>query len=134
MFDPARGINKVDCVVVMFFDTSGNRKNIGVEDDVLWREVNFIYQDAISTFTNFFLARKGIGLAFFIKRHHHRSSAITFDQGGLSFELIHAFFHADRVDDAFALNTTQTRFNHRPFAGIDHHWHARNVWFARHEV
>ena len=134
MFDPTRGVNKVHRIVVVFFNACCNRKNIGIENDVFRWEVHFIYQDAVSTLTNFFLACKRIGLAFFIKRHHHRGRAIAFDQGGLSFELFHAFFHADGVDDAFALDATQTGFDHRPFARVDHDRHARNVGLARHQV
>ena len=134
MFDPARGVNKVHRVVVVFFNACSNRKNIRVKDDVFWWEVHLIYQDAVGAFTNFFFARKGIGLAFFIKRHHYGCRTVALDQSGLAFELFHAFFHADRVDDAFALDTTQACFNHRPFARVDHHRHAGNVWFARHQV
>ena len=116
MFDPTCGFNKVHCIVVVFFDARGDCKNIGVENDVFRREVHFIDQDAIRTLTNFYLARKGIGLAFFIKRHHYGCGAIALDQGGLAFELFHAFFHADRIHDAFALYAPQTSFDHRPFA------------------
>ena len=134
MFDPTRGVNKVHRIVVVFFNACGNRKNIGIENDVFRWEVHLIHQDAVGAFTNFFLACKGIGLAFFIKRHHHSCGAIAFNQGGLSFELFHAFFHANGVNDAFTLDTAQTCFYHRPFARVDHHWNTRNVGLARHQI
>ena len=134
MFDPTRGVNKVHRIVVVFFNACGNRKNIGIENDVFRWEVNFIDQDAVGALTNFFLACKRIGLAFFIKRHHHSCGAIALDQSSLALELFHAFFHADGVDDAFALDTAQTGFDHRPFARVDHHRHACNIRLARHQV
>jgi hypothetical protein len=37
--DPARGIDEIDCVIVVLVDPGGDRKDVRVEDNVLGREV-----------------------------------------------------------------------------------------------
>ena len=134
LLDPARGVDEVHRVVVVFFDAGGNGKNVRVKDDVFRRKVDFVHQHAVSALANFNLARVSVGLAFFVERHHHRCRAIALDQLGLALEFVQAFFHADRVDDALALDATQTGFDHRPLARIHHHRHAGNVGLTGHQV
>jgi hypothetical protein len=42
-------------------------------------------------------------------------------------ELVHAFLHADRIDDRLALHALQPRLDHLPLRGVDHDRHARDV-------
>ena len=77
----------------MLFDARGNGKNVGVKDDVLWRETHLSGQYFVSPRTDLGLACIGIGLAFFVKCHHHRSRAIAAHQIGLATKFSLAFFH-----------------------------------------
>ena len=79
LFDPTRGFNEIDGVVVVLFNAGSNGKNVGIENDVFGRKVHLVHQHAVGAFANFNFALVGIGLAFFIKRHDHRGSAIAFD-------------------------------------------------------
>ena len=134
LFDPTRGFNEIDGVVVVFFNARGNGKNVGVKNDVFGWEVHLIDQYAVCAFANFNFALVGIGLAFFIKSHDHRSRTISLDELRLLLKAFHALFHADGIDNALALNATQTRFNDTPFGRVDHDGHAGNVGLRRNQV
>ena len=111
----------------MFFDAGGDGKNIRVEDDVLGRKAHLVYQHAVGALAYFHLALVGVGLAFFVKGHHHGGRAIAIDQLGLALEFVQALFHADGVDDALALDATQSGFDDRPLAAVNHDGNARDV-------
>ncbi|MND47723.1 hypothetical protein D3C80_386240 [compost metagenome] len=49
-------------------------------------------------------------------------------------ELLDAFFHADRVDDALALDAFEAGFDHFPFRGVDHDRYAGDVRFAGNQI
>ena len=134
LFDPTRGVDEIDRVVVVLFNARGNGKNIGVKNDVFRCKAHLIHQDAVRAFADFNFSFVSVGLTFFIERHHHRRCTVTFDQFGLALEFVYAFFHADRVDNALALDATQARLNDRPLGRINHHRHARDVGLTRHEV
>ena len=134
LLDPARGLDEVHGIVVVLFDAGGDGEDVGVEDDVLGRETDLLNQQAIGARANVDLALIGVGLALLVKGHDHRGRPIATDQLGLAFEFGLAFFHADRVDDAFALNAAQARLNHRPFARVDHHRDTGDVGFTGHQV
>ncbi len=76
----------------------------------------------------------GVGLAFFVKGHHHGGRAVAAHQLGLALELVHALFHADRVDDALALHAAQAGLDHAPLGAVDHDRHARNIGLAGDQV
>jgi hypothetical protein len=42
LLDPARGVDEVDRVVVVFFDAGGDREDVRVEDDVFRREADLL--------------------------------------------------------------------------------------------
>ena len=77
LLDPACGVDEVHRVVVVLFNAGGNGEDVGVEDDVFGREAYFIDQDSVGAFANFDFALVGVGLAFFVKRHHHSGSAVA---------------------------------------------------------
>ena len=89
------GIDEVDSVVVVFFDTGSDRKDVGVKDDVFRWEANLVNQNVVRPFADFFLALLGIGLAFFVKGHYYHSCAITLAQTGLHLEGLDAFLHGN---------------------------------------
>ena len=134
LFNPAGGVDKVDGVVVVLFDTGGDGEDVGIKNNVFRREVDFVDQQAISALANLNLARIGIGLAFLVKRHHHRSRAVALEQFGLLAKDRLAFFHGDGINNSLALNAAQTGFNHAPLRAVDHDGHAGNVGLAGDQI
>ena len=127
---PTGGFNEIDCVVIVFIDTGRHCENIRVKDNVFGWEPHLFGQNLISTRTDFDFACLCIRLTLFIKSHHNDCSTITAYQFGLLDEFFLAFFHGNGVNNAFALNAFQTRFNDFPFGRVNHNRHARNVGFG----
>ena len=134
LLDPAGGVDEVHRVVVVLLDAGGNGKNIGVEDDVLGRKVHLVHQHPVGPLADLDLAGVGIGLAFFIKRHHHCRRTIAAQEFGLTLELVQALFHADGVHHRLALHAAQARLNHAPLGAVDHDGHARDVRLRGNQV
>ena len=101
--DPACGVDKVHCVVVVLLNTGSNGKDVGVKNDVGRVEAD-AGQHIIGAFADFSLAFEGIGLAVFVKGHHHHRSAVTHAVPGTFDELLFAFFQADGVHHGLALD------------------------------
>ena len=118
----------------MLFNPRGDRQDIRVEDNVLWRKRDFFRQDLIGPGANLDLPVDGIGLPHFIKRHHHHGRAVPLDQAGLFFEFLLAFLQADGIDHALALNALQAGLDHRPLRTVDHERDAANIGFRGNEV
>ncbi len=131
--DPARGVNKVHCVVVVLFNAGGNGKDVGVENNVGRVETD-AGQHVIGAFADFGFAFEGICLAVFVKGHHHHRGAVAHTVPGTFDELFFAFFQADGVHHGFALDTAKTRFDHIPLGRVDHDRHAGNVRLRGHKV
>ncbi len=132
--DIGAGVDEIDGVVVMLFDAGGDGEDVRVEDDVFRREADFVHQNVVGTFADFFLARLGVGLAGFVKGHHHHGGAVALAQLGVVNELFDAFLHADGVDDAFTLDALEARFDHLPLGGVDHDRYAGDVRLAGNQV
>ncbi len=128
--DPARGLDEVHRVVVVFLDAGGDGEDIGVEDDVLGREPHLVDQDAVGALADLDLALVGVGLALLVEGHHHGGGAIAAHQRGLAAEFGFAFLHGDAVDDALALDALQARFDDAPLGTVDHDRHARDLGLA----
>ncbi|MND65278.1 hypothetical protein D3C80_566420 [compost metagenome] len=126
-FDVGTGFDKVDGVVVMLFNTGSNGENIRVENNVFRREADALGQNFIGTAANLEFALARIGLAHFVKRHHHHRGTVTTHQLGMVNKGLFALFHRDGVNDAFALNALQAFFDHRPFGGVDHDRHPGDI-------
>src|SRR3954471_12129971 len=71
LFNFTRCFYKVNCIIVMLFYTSCNRKNVWVENNILWIEVNLLGQYFISSFADINFPLPGIGLASFVKSHNN---------------------------------------------------------------
>ena len=99
----------------MFFNSRSYRQHIRVENNILRREVHFFSQQLISSRSNFNPPFDVSSLPFFIERHYHHRSAVTFYQSGMFQKFFFAFFQTDGIDDAFPLQTLQSGFNHFPF-------------------
>ena len=133
-FDPPRGFNKSDRVFVMLLNACGDRKNIRVKNDILWRESDLVNKSAVGALTNFGFSFERVGLTLLVKRHHDRGRPIGHDQSGLCLEFFRPLFEADRIHDALALNAAQSSLDDLPLRRIDHHRYARDVGFASDEV
>ena len=134
LLDPARRVDEVDRVVVVFLDAGGDGKDVGVEDDVLGREADLVNEDLVGARADLGLAGKGVGLALLVKSHHHGGRAVAADQVGLAAELGLALLHRDRVDDALALNAAQPGLDHAPLGAVDHDRHACDLRLAGNQV
>ena len=125
--DPARRLDEVDAVIVVFFDSRRDRKDVRIEDDVFGRKADLVDQDVVGALADIGLARERIGLSGLVERHHDHGRAMAARDPGLVDELLHALLHRDRVHHRLALNAFQAGLDHVPFRGIDHHGHARNI-------
>ncbi len=125
--DPARRLDEVDAVIIVLFKAGRDRENIGIEDDVFGREIQLSDQDVVGALADLGLARKRIGLADLVKRHHHHGGAMTPRDPGFINELFLALLHRDRVHHRLALNAFQAGFDHGEFRGVDHHGNAGDV-------
>ena len=70
----------------MLFYTGGNRKDIGVEDNVVRIEVEFMDQQVITALADVLAPLQVICLALFIKGHHHDRGAVALAQASLGLE------------------------------------------------
>ena len=131
--DLGASLDEIDAVIVMLLDARRHGEDVGIEDDILRRESD-AGEQFVGAFTDLDLADSGVGLALFVEGHHHHGGAITQALLRLSEERRFTFLHADRIDDAFASQALQARLDHRPFRGIDHHRHPRNVRLGRDQV
>ncbi len=88
-------------------------------------------QNSVRALADAHLALDGIGLALLVEGHHHHRGAVAQAQSRMRQERLLAFLQADGIDDALALHAFEARFDHRPFRGVDHDGHARDIRFAR---
>lgn len=75
--DPFCRTDKLQCIIVMLFDTCGNRQDIGVEDDVQRIHPYLLRQQLISPLRDLYPTLIGRCLPLLIKAHHDNSSAET---------------------------------------------------------
>ena len=116
---PFYGTNEVDAIVLVFFDAGSDRKDIDVEDDVLWREADG-GQEIVGTTGNGNLAFVGCGLSFLVESHHNNSGSQSAQFCGFGQEVLFACFETYGVDDAFALCVLQSGKYCRPVAAVYH--------------
>ena len=88
----------------MLFYSRCDRENVGVKDDVLGRETNAVYQDAVGPRTDVDLALIGVGLSVLVEGHDHSGGSVALDECGLTAKFSFAFFQADGVNDALTLH------------------------------
>ncbi len=132
--DGARGFDKIDAVILMLLDAGRYRENIGIEDDVLRREADFIDENFIGALGDREFALECVGLALFVEGHHHDGGAVALDLARLVAKLVLAFLHRDRIDDALALQAFEPGFDHLELRAVDHDRHARDVGLGGDEI
>ena len=128
--DRGGGLDEVEAVAVVFLDAGGDGEDVGVEDDVLGSHPHRLGEQLIGPLANPDLALDRVGLPLLVESHDHDRGAVAHDLAGMLEEHLLAFLQADRVHDRLALHALQTRFDHRPFGGIEHHRHARDIGLA----
>ena len=132
--DAARRVDIGAGIVVMLLDAGRDGEDVGIEDDVFGREADFLGQELIGAPADLELPLGRLGLALFVEGHHHHGSAVAahfprvFEKGPL------AFLQADRIDHRLALHAFQACLDHRPFRGVDHDRHARDVRLGRDQI
>jgi hypothetical protein len=85
--DPARGLDEVHRVIVVLLDPCRHREDIGIEDDVVGIEPDFVDQRLVGALADLDLALGGVGLTVLVKRHHHDRCAISLAGAGVLEEL-----------------------------------------------
>ena len=133
LLDPARGVEKVDRVIIVFLDAGRHREDIRIEDNVLGGKADPLREEAIGPLTDFDLALIRVGLASLIESHHYHGCPIAMNQFGLLEKLGFALFEADAIDDGLALDVLQTRLEDVPLRTIHHDGHATDIRFRRHQ-
>ena len=98
------------------------------------READLLGQELVGALADLELALGGVGLALLVERHHHHGGAVAAHLPRVLEEWLLAFLHADRVDDGLALHAFQPGLDHRPFRGVDHDRHARDVGLGGDQV
>ncbi|OQA10353.1 MAG: hypothetical protein BWY67_01175 [Bacteroidetes bacterium ADurb.Bin397] len=133
-FNPSGSFKKIDCIFAMFIHSRCNGKNIGIKNDILWKEMHFINQDIIGTFTDIDSALVCIGLTLFIKCHYYDSGPISFNFFCMGAECFFPFLHGNGIHNTFTLHAFQSCFNHTPLRRIDHDGKFRNVGFCSYKI
>ena len=128
LLDPTSGLDKVQAIAIVLFDTRCYSEYIGIENYILSGETDAIHQNIVAALTYLFTAFEIVCLTLLIKRHNHNSRAILLAQGSSFNKLLLTLFEANGVHHRFTLNTFKPSFDHLPFRGIDHNRHARDIW------
>lgn len=92
VFDDVGGFDEVDCIVVVFFDVGGDGEDVWIEDDVLWWEVDFIYQDVVGVCVDFDFVCVGIGLVVFVEGYYYGGGVVVQYFVCVFYELCLVFF------------------------------------------
>ena len=109
--DLADGCDKVDRVGVVFLHPGGDREDVRVEDDVVRGEANFLGEQPVGPSADGDLLIESSGLPLLVKGHHYRRCTVLADFAGLSQKSLLAFFEADRIDHALALDALESGFD-----------------------
>ena len=115
LLNPSCGTDEIYGVVVVGFDAGGDGEYVGVEYDVGGGESHFVDKKVVGTRTYCDSAFIGVGLALFVKCHHHYSRSHLSNSAGVGEEWLFAFFQAYGIYDRSSLNAFQSRFNGVPF-------------------
>ena len=133
-FDPARGVDEVNRVVVVLLHAGGDGEDVRIEDDVFGRKADLVDQDPVGALANADLVFVGRGLALLVKGHHHHGGAVFQDGRGVLAKLLFAFFQRDRIHNAFALQALQPGLDDLPFRGVHHERHLGDFGLARQQL
>ena len=102
-FDAADSLDKVERVGGVFLHAGGDGEDIGVEDNIVRGDTDFLCQNFVGALADAHLVVYFRRLALFVKGHHDDGSAIVAADLGLLYKICLALFERDRIDDALAL-------------------------------
>src|SRR5690349_15199168 len=91
LFDPLGGADEIHRVIVVLLKAGANSENIWIENNVLGRKTDLVYQQPIAAVTNFDSALVRIRLSALIKRHHHHGGSVAADQSCVLEEFLLTF-------------------------------------------
>src|SRR5450759_3681898 len=134
LFDLAGRLDEILRVGGVLFDSSCDRQDVGVEDDVLGLEAGLFGEQLVGPAADLHLALERVGLAGFVERHHDSGRPIFAHQAGLLEKRLFAALQADRVADSLALHAFQAGLEHRPPGAVDHDRNASDLGLGRDEV
>ena len=133
LFDLARGLDKSQRIIVVFFDASGDGEDIRVENDVLRREADLLGQQPIGPLADGHASLDRVRLPLLIEGHDDDGRTITEDFARLLQEGLLAFLEADRIHDSFTLQALEAGFDHLPARRVDHDRNPCDVGLASHQ-
>ena len=81
--NPARGLNKVECVGVVLLHAGGYGQYVRVKNDVMGVKVKLLCKQLIGSLTDAYLSLVSVGLSLLIKGHHHHGGTIALDGAGV---------------------------------------------------
>ena len=111
LFQYTGGLNKINPIVVVFFQACGHCKNIEIKDDIRSRESYFFGEDFESTVANLDSFFQRICLPLLVKGHHDDRCTKASANDGLLNELFFSFFEGDGVHHTFTLYAFEPRFD-----------------------
>src|ERR1700733_10703028 len=132
--DRGGGFDEIEAVAIVLLDAGRHREDIRVEDDVFGRESDAFRQERVGTLADRHFSIDGVGLAPLVEVHHDHGGAVAHAEARVREKRLLALLQADRIDDGLALHALEARLDHRPFGGIDHDRHARDIRFARDHI
>ena len=115
--------DEVACIDVVLRNARRHGQHIGVEDDVLRRKARR-RQQCVSPAGHLDLALVDVGLTALVEEHDHRRRTVTPDERRPAQEEFLALLERNGVHDRLALHALQSRLQHLPRGGVDHHGHA----------
>src|SRR6185369_3677838 len=121
-------------VIIVLLDTRRHGEDVGIEDNVLWREADLLGQQLVGTLADGELALSGLGLALLVEGHHYDRGAVAAHFARMIEKRPLAFLEADRVHDRLALHAFEPGLDHRPFRRVDHDRHARDIGLGGEQV
>mmetsp|Transcript_21059 Transcript_21059/g.36217 ORF Transcript_21059/g.36217 Transcript_21059/m.36217 type:complete len:249 (+) Transcript_21059:2167-2913(+) len=123
-------VDEVNTIVCMLLHSRSNCQHVGVKDDVLRRETNFIHQDVIRALADSdFLIFRGC-LAFLVEGHHNHCTTMLPQQGGLLLEELLPNLQGDGVHNALSLAPLQTSKHNLKLRRIKHEGDLGHLWLC----
>ena len=124
---PGCSFDEVESIAVVLLHAGGYCQHIGVKDDIFSLKIYFLSEQSVGARAYLFASRECIGLTVFVKSHHNHGGTHLFHIFGMAEKHLFTLFQTYRIDNAFALQTFQPGFNHRPFRRVNHHRHFRHI-------
>ena len=81
--DPFRRPDEIHRVIRVFLHARADGQHVRIENNVLWREADFLHQQVVGAPADFGFALEGVRLPAFIERHHHHRRAVAQHQPGV---------------------------------------------------